>query len=97
LGWPGEDAIADVDDADDAPADPEVVETEIAEEPATYVSGNVSERVLATVNSASRGWTVTVRSEDDYLAVLELLEGDNPKSLMLNHDPRMGHHSMATG
>jgi hypothetical protein len=96
-----EDAIFASDDLpeDDEDSYEDLVESlsqAVEETTPVYESAEVPDRVLETVNAAQDGWTVKVRSDEDYLAVLELLEESNPKGLKVVHKPNLGHHSMAS-
>lgn len=89
----------DLDDYEDlifAAAGEDEVEEEVVEDVVEpLVSSDVSDRVMETVNTAADGSKIKVKSEDDYLGLVELLEESNPRGLSVVYKSNLGHHSIA--
>jgi len=73
------------------------VPKEVAVEAVAKSASSVSSKVQATIDSASKGWTVKIKSEKDFNAATSALKSSNPNNITVVHKPCLGHHSVAVG
>lgn len=63
---------------------------------AASVSPKLNAKVQKTIDDAAPGWTVKVKSKENFDAASAAIKASNPKGLTIVHKPSLGHHSIAS-
>lgn len=77
-------------------AEVELVPGTPKEETWSITPSKMHPKVQKTIDDADPGWTVKIKSKENFDAASAAIKASNPKGLKIVHKPGLGHHSIAS-